>query len=637
MPQAVTMMIVGSLLALGSMAYAGGKAPTAAGSLAQARRLIEANDYASAMTFLEDLLIEAEANERPAIAGLLKQAYEVLARQAETAGRDRDAAHYRDNIAILEGTPTVRDPAAKPARSVAAPATGPKPSRRRDDSDAKAIAPSQSGGSRAAVASPEPGRPPARSFEPAPPADPAKVASRESSGKRPVQPVSTISNPSGPVGPPSSGSAEPSPNFPLRGAAPATAPPESESTATGPIAAVTQAAALTPALAGPTLQQADRLWSDKKYSEAGRIYVALARENRLPDDHKKHWAYCRMLDVAQRINSRPRTAREWDEIDAEIQGIRQLVPEHWMGEYLRNIAAEARHGRGKSQAGTDKLVVRGSAPDESEDSNATTNPSWQVIETANFRIFHCNPRLAEQAGAAAERVRAAQAKRWGSPALQSPWTPRCDLYLYPDGPSLAKATGQPETAPGFSDLLTDGTRMTTRRTILRTDKPQWLATVLPHEITHVVLADLFVAKIIPRWADEGMAVLAEPDSEQVIRTNELHESLESGRVLDLRKLMTNDQPGDKEWSLYYAQSVSLTRFLVEQDSPASFIKFLRTSNGKGIDAALREVYRIGSLADLRDRWLAYARQQVSNREQVRRDPGAQTSATRVESADSQSQ
>ena len=48
------------------------------------------------------------------------------------------------------------------------------------------------------------------------------------------------------------------------------------------------------------------------------------------------------------------------------------------------------------------------------------------------------------------------------------------------------------------------------RTNLRADHPQVLTAILPHEVTHVVLADLFTTQQIPRWADEGMAVLAEP-------------------------------------------------------------------------------------------------------------------------------
>ncbi len=108
MPQAVTTTIVGLLLALASMSNAGGESASAAGPLAQARRLIEAKDYRSAMTILEDLLLEADATEKPAITALLKQTYQVLARQAQAAGRDRDAAHYLDNIAILTGTRPAR-------------------------------------------------------------------------------------------------------------------------------------------------------------------------------------------------------------------------------------------------------------------------------------------------------------------------------------------------------------------------------------------------------------------------------------------------------------------------------------------------------------------------------------------------
>ncbi len=427
--------------------------------------------------------------------------------------------------------------------------------------------------------------------------------------------------------------------------------PESQPFATRPIAAVTQPDVPARALAQRASEQADRLFLAKKYAQAGRSYTALARESRLPADRKDQWAYCRMDEVAQRINSHPRSPQEWDEIEAEIQDIQRLVPKLWYGEYLRKVVAEARRGRRVSQAPTENLIVRGSAPDESpapsqpdrsprlsgNDSRTTATQTWQVHETTNFRIFHANPRLAEQAGEVAERVRATQGKRWGSPALKRPWDPRCDVYLYPDGRSLAQATGQPDTAPGFSTLLTDGTKITTRRTVLRADQPQWLAAVLPHEITHIVLADLFVSRRIPCWADEGMAVLAEPDTEQSLRAAELRESLEAGQTIDLAKLMTSDDEVAKNWSVYYAQSVSLTRFLVEQDSPERFIQFVRTSTSKGIEPALRDVYRIGSLADLQGRWLAYARQQLSTLKQDREDQGSESSLTQIESADRQNQ
>jgi len=243
--------------------------------------------------------------------------------------------------------------------------------------------------------------------------------------------------------------------------------------------------------------------------------------------------------------------------------------------------------------------------------------------------LHCDPRLAEAAGEAAESVRADQAKRWGSPALQRPWTPRCEIHLYPTGRAFAQATGQPENSPGFSTMFSNGNRVTARRTSLRADHPQLLTAILPHEVTHVVLADLFTVQQIPRWADEGMAVLAEPNAEQNLRAAELQEPLETGQVFDLGKLMSMDYPEAKDWSLYYAQSVSLTRFLVDQGTPERFLQFVRDSHRTGIEAALRDGYRISGFAELQERWQTYARQQLATLKQARGGPGAQPSVTAV--------
>jgi hypothetical protein len=649
MPQAVTTTIVGAFLAFAFVPYAPGESATVVGSLAQARRLVEAKDYSSAMTVLEDLLIDAEGSEKPAITGLLKECYSELARQAEAAGKDRDAAHYRDNIAILDAPPLASDSRA-PTQTPPKPASGPKPARLDDRVAAKTKARVKT------VAS----TPPLLSeglgvrdlaLEPAPGPDPVKSPAPEPARSRSPQPTSSVPTKPEPVRTASSGS--PTSDLIESVSDPSEATSKQESAPSADATSASSSAkppAATPrAIARSVSEPADRLFVAKKYSDAGRLYAALAREKRLPAERTNHWAYCRMVDVTQRINSHPRSAQEWDEIEAEIQSIQLLAPKLWYGEYLRSVATEARRGLPRSQGRAGNLVVRGSAPDETEtpsrdkrsrvakastdamafapskppqdrklvrakgESKKAVNSTWQVHETTNFRIFHCDSALAEQAAAAAERVRAEQGQQWKSPALAHPWAPRCDLYLYPDGPSLARATGQPETAPGFSTLMSDGSRITTRRTVLRADHPQLLTAVLPHEITHVVLADLFAVQQIPRWADEGIAVLAEPEPEQKLRAADLHESLESGQTLDVVKLMTSDEPNAKDWSLYYAESVSLTRFLVERDSPERFIQFLRAASGKGIDAGLRDVYQIKSLTDLRNQWTAYARQQISNR------------------------
>ncbi len=253
--------------------------------------------------------------------------------------------------------------------------------------------------------------------------------------------------------------------------------------------------------------------------------------------------------------------------------------------------------------------------------------AWQVHETANFRIYHCDPELAERAASIAEATRSAQVKRWGSPAARATWSPRCELYLFPDRRLYAETTGQPESSPGISSMANDGMRVVSRRMNLRADHPRLLTATLPHEVTHIVMADLFVTRMIPRWADEGLAVLAEPVSEQHRRRADLKEPLDTGRVFEAGQLMTMDYPEPKDWKLFYAQSVSLTRFLVDQGPPERFIQFVREAQRLGPEPALRDVYQIDGLSALQERWLAYARSQAA--ENVAISPGAEAKADAI--------
>ena len=693
------------------------------------------------MTVLEDLLVEAEAKEKPAILDLLRQSYTELARQAQLSGREREAAHYRDNLAILDQG----RPATPPSESTRQ-SSGTKPRTQTDPKPAVGL-----GHDADAAGKVEPGPLPAKAPkvglvvnspamlfpepaslpEPAPMSEPVKIpAPRPAS-----QPLPPSGSSSAPTPDLIDVAGSPSPASPRQnrdaGETAGTIAPPAPARSTPPPAASTsgtgagQTASPKQRRVEATPEEADRLFSAKQYTEAGRRYGALARENHLPANRKNHWAYCRMVDVAQRMNARPQTLREWDEIEKEIQSIQRLAPNLWYGEYLRNKLADIRR---RPRAQSDKLIVQSSTPDESKNQDPTQNqgqgetktrrlprlfgrsstatpgsseptgataqaappasaeqplklpanqsqprtpiaqkgdentlpePSgtraanrsqapldtevvragaepdapagmkWQVHETLNFRIFHCDARLAKAAGEAAELARADQAKRWGSPALQRPWTPRCEIQLYPSGREFAQATGQTENSPGFSTILSNGNRVTARRTSLRGDHPQLLTAILPHEVTHVVLADLFTVQQIPRWADEGMAVLAEPNAEQNLRAAELQEPLETGRVLEINKLMSMDYPEAKDWSLYYAQSVSLTRFLVEQGTPERFLQFVRDVHRTGIEAALQSAYGIGGLNELQDRWLAYARQQLATLKVARRSPSGRPSATSV--------
>lgn len=641
-------------------------AATAAGApevLQQARELLDAHEYQKAATILEDALPGSALSDRGAMIVLLRQSYRSLVSQAEAAGKVREAAEYRETLAILEqasGTPEGAAPQPVPAAPAAAVSATPR------SPGIPAEPPSEI--RRLPRASEVPDR--AHFTEPSPLPDPGPTPPLDGPQRAVPEPAAA---------------AKPKTREKTSGPSVlsvAQTPRDSAGTDPEPRAAPTVVPA-RPAEEETGLNQADRLFTEKKYEEAGRIYARLAGQNQLPAHRRQVWAYCRWVAVVARINAHPRTDREWDNIEQEIRSVQRLTPGNWYGEYLQNRVAEARRG-GRAQARSGRLVVRGSAPEETpfvdetprfllrarsapsaqeasasppqgerplslpalpssrddqpEPAAATPSPAsdgdpsqplaWHVLETANFRIYHTDAVLAAKAGQAAEAVRSQQARRWGSSATRTPWSPRCDLYLYPTSRDFARMTGQPETSPGFSTMGINGNRIIARRVNLRVDHPQLIAAILPHEVTHVVLADLFTQQQIPRWADEGMAVLAEPLTEQLSRAADLTGPLAEGRVFKLNELMAIDYPSAEAWGLYYAQSVSVTQFLVEQGTPEQFITFVRGAQRQGIEQALREVYHIGGFAELENRWQNFARRQAATITASNRDPASETDSSR---------
>src|SRR5439155_17065267 len=115
---------------------------------------------------------------------------------------------------------------------------------------------------------------------------------------------------------------------------------------------------------------------------------------------------------------------------------------------------------------------------------------------------------AEQVGQVAERTRASLQRKWFGGNGET-WNPKCDVFLYPTAQDYGRATGQ-QQSPGHSYLKVENGRPVIRRIYLHGDDANMLSSILPHETTHVVLAGEFGDQLLPRWADEGMAVLTEP-------------------------------------------------------------------------------------------------------------------------------
>lgn len=550
------------------------------------REALGRGDGPTAVSLLESALLTASAADRPALLDDLRLAYERAAAQAEAAGDTRRARSYRENLQIISRSQ-------RPSRGTPAEATS---------SDKTSTSPPVPE-SPNAPASP-PSAPPA--LEIRPPGDlatdPRPAADLERESPAPETPPGGTSSTDRPladeeVAPSSDVQVEPEAQEPpsVPQPDPTPAPIEAAGTATPPSAA-------------ELLLAADAAFRGQKYEEAGRIYEGLAAKDQLPEAHRPVWAYCRFIAVARKINAQPSSPAEWASIHAEIREIRALTPpEIWFSEYLRRLAAER---SGAAGARPSAFIVRGqSSPEDPArgGESARAVGSWQVMETANFRIFHADGALADRIARRAEQARSELLRFWSGSEPASPWSPRCDLYVYPDATIFARVTGQPGDSPGFSTMGLSGGRVVARRINLRADHEGLVDAVVPHEVAHVVLADLFPTQQIPRWADEGIAVLAEPDGAQSGRLAHLEGPLSSGRVFRSGQLMTAAMPDGRYWDLFIAQSASLTRYLIQLDSPGRLVSYLRESHQLGAEAALRKVYGFEGFDDLHARWLAHSR------------------------------
>ena len=131
-----------------------------------------------------------------------------------------------------------------------------------------------------------------------------------------------------------------------------------------------------------------------------------------------------------------------------------------------------------------------------------------------------------------------------------------------------------------------------------------LDSVLPHEVTHTVLATHF-GRPLPRWADEGICTTVEHVSERSKHEAKLREFLSSRRGIAMNRLfLLTEYPNDV--LPMYAQGYSVCRFLIGQKDPQTFIQFLQDyMQHPSWTANIKKHYQYDSLAELQEYWLAW--------------------------------
>lgn len=166
------------------------------------------------------------------------------------------------------------------------------------------------------------------------------------------------------------------------------------------------------------------------------------------------------------------------------------------------------------------------------------------------------------------------------------WDKRCKIYLYATREQYLTQTGQ----SGWSS----GSAVLSRRMILSFyDAPDFLESVLPHELAHLIFRDYVGGDMrhIPLWLDEGVA-MAQEKSRREEFDRLIKDVMQTETWIPMTDFMKRDSvaglPGP-EAARFYAQARSVVNFILRSLGSDRFIAFCRfLRDGNPAEDALRK-------------------------------------------------
>lgn len=222
---------------------------------------------------------------------------------------------------------------------------------------------------------------------------------------------------------------------------------------------------------------------------------------------------------------------------------------------------------------------------------------WRHRRTAHFEIYARNDVVAERVAEAAEQALAARCGRLGL-RLGGGWEPRCELRVHGARAGLHAATGSHGPTLAVSRTDVQGVRVLVRKLDVSQDDPWLLSATLPHEVTHLLIADHNRSGGMPLVIDEGLAVLAEPPARQV-----MYQRLRPAEPPAVAGLLAVEQvpaPVDEFYAVARALAAWLgERCLGQAEEPGQAVV---AAFGAGVPAAWWRVCGFASLEAAEENW-----------------------------------
>jgi len=126
--------------------------------------------------------------------------------------------------------------------------------------------------------------------------------------------------------------------------------------------------------------------------------------------------------------------------------------------------------------------------------------------------------------------------------------------------------------------------------------------VAAHETTHFLMRSAVenFSQLLPAWLNEGLSEYANPFPSSIFKDELIH-AIRGDRLLPLTSLV--QPPGKpRDVILFYAQSASVVRYLLETFGTTKFQNLIRNLNaGQPIDSALMETYQFDT-STLDSKW-----------------------------------
>ena len=363
----------------------------------------------------------------------------------------------------------------------------------------------------------------------------------------------------------------------------------------GGTGAVADAPAVSPEPAAPAadpLGDARALFQLGKHAEAAAAFAVLHDRSPLSPDEVAVWAFCRVRVAADTVNQPACDAGAAAAAEKDVVAALKLAPNNAELQKVGRVVLVV----SRQKANGPRAAATAPAADP------LPAGDWLTSETPSFRVRY-RPEDRETGEAVAKAVEAKRNEtfaRW-SGAPTGAWAPRCEITVHSTAEAYTQGTGKAAGNTGHATVkLTDG-RAIERRIDLRADDAGAVANTLPRELTHVVLADHFPYTPPPKWAEEGMAVLAgSPDEvSRFVRTLPRC----AGELFPVATLMEmKDIPAADRVTGFYCESVTLVDYLVKLKGERHFTLFLRDAQRYGSAKALSQQYGIASPQALEQAW-----------------------------------